>query len=466
MHTNPDIFKAYDIRGIYEKDITTETAYRLGRVFARFLTERKSEGKPMTLVLARDMRDSGTTLQQEMEKGLQAEGVRIIDIGMVSTPTFYYATLEYQADGGVIITASHNPAEYNGFKLVRENAIPISGDNGMYEIRDRVMEESVSVESDKTEEKAEKEEKPDTLARYVEHMLAHRNAQRPIEPLNIVVDTANGMGALDIKEFFDRISDVTYTHLYPELDGTFPNHEANPLKEETLTDLKAKVREENADFGIATDGDFDRVAFVDNEGNTIRPDIAGALLVSALLEDYQGMPVLYDLRSSNVLPEKISEAGGEPVMTRVGHSFIKDQMRERSALVAIEFSGHFYFDIKRHGAHAYFENPLLVMIKLMELLSSTGQSLAELTAPLFRYEHSGEINFEIKRNKAEVIEEVKQYFSEGTVNEMDGVRIDHGRFWLLVRASNTEPVVRLIVEATDRDTMEQVIQEAREIITR
>ncbi|PSO43866.1 MAG: hypothetical protein BRC23_02665 [Parcubacteria group bacterium SW_4_49_11] len=165
-------------------------------------------------------------------------------------------------------------------------------------------------------------------------------------------------------------------------------------------------------------------------------------------------------------PETISEAGGEPVMTRVGHSFIKANMREMQALFAGEFSGHFYFDMKRHGAHAYFENPMLVIIKLMELLASTPQSLAEEAAPLFKYAHSGEINFEVKRDKQEVINEVKDYFSEATINEMDGVRIDHGRFWLLVRASNTEPVVRLIVEATDTETMNQIIEEVRQIITR
>jgi len=463
MHTNPDIFKAYDIRGIYGTDITDTTGYRLGRVFADFVRERNVEDRPLTLVVGRDMRESGEELQKRIETGFQEERVRIIDIGVASTPMLYFAVLEYQADGGVIITASHNPAEYNGFKLVKENAIPISADNGMYTIRDRVVADTELSQS--PEEPPEKEVREDTRTQYVNQVIAQQNPQRPVEPLHIVVDTANGMAAPDIREFFSHFSEVTYTHLYPELDGTFPNHEANPLKEETLTDLKAKVKEENADFGIATDGDFDRIAFVDNEGNTVRSDITTALLAPILLEDYRGMPVLYDLRSSDIVPEKISEAGGRPVMTRVGHSFIKTQMREVNALFAGELSGHFYFDVKRHGNHAYFENPMLVIVKLMELLSSTKESLAEITDPLFKYSHSGEINFEVKRDKQEVIEEVKNYFSEGTINEMAGVRIDHGRFWLLVRASNTEPVVRLIVEATDQNTMDQIIEEARDIIT-
>jgi len=464
MPTNPDIFKAYDIRGIYGEDLTEETAYRLGRVFAQFLGERKTDDRPLTLVIARDMRESGEPLQQHMERGFQEEGVKIIDIGVSSTPMLYYAVLEYQADGGVVITASHNPAEYNGFKLVREKGIPISGDNGMYEIRDRVIEADLS--EGEVEDAPSREHKEDTRKHYIQQIVARQNPQRPVESLKIVVDTANGMAAPDIQEFFAHFENIEYIHLYPELDGSFPNHEANPLKEDTLTDLKAKVQEEQADFGIATDGDFDRIAFVDNEGNTVRPDITAALLVPILLEHEEGTPILYDLRSSNIVPETISEAGGEPVMTRVGHSFIKANMREMQALFAGEFSGHFYFDMKRHGAHAYFENPMLVIIKLMELLASTPQSLAEEAAPLFKYAHSGEINFEVKRDKQEVINEVKDYFSEATINEMDGVRIDHGRFWLLVRASNTEPVVRLIVEATDTETMNQIIEEVRQIITR
>ncbi|MFB6225618.1 MAG: hypothetical protein ABEI13_04140, partial [Candidatus Paceibacteria bacterium] len=215
MHTNPDIFKAYDIRGIYGTDITDTTGYRIGRVFADFIREQKVENRPLTLVVGRDMRESGEELQKQIEHGFQEEQVQIIDIGVASTPMLYFAVLEYQADGGVIITASHNPAEYNGFKLVKENAIPISADNGMYTIRDRVVADTEFTES--SEEPPEKEVREDTRTKYVNQVIAQQNPQRPVEPLHIVVDTANGMAAPDIEEFFSHFSDITYTHLYPEL---------------------------------------------------------------------------------------------------------------------------------------------------------------------------------------------------------------------------------------------------------
>jgi len=281
-----------------------------------------------------------------------------------------------------------------------------------------------------------------------------------------VVDTANGMGYPAIKAFLDNLPQLEVSYLYPELDGNFPNHEANPLKEETLLDLQNKIRELGADFGIAGDGDFDRVSFVDNTGKTIRPDITTALLAQMLLTGREGSKILYDLRSSNITPEEITRQGGVAMQTRVGHSFIKAQMREEKAFFAGEFSGHFYLDVMKGSEHAYFENPLFVALKILELLSENELSLNELTKDLFIYSHSGEINFEIERSKDEILADIKQEFSQGNFSELDGIRIDYPEYWFSVRASNTEPVLRLIVEGKTEAQMEEIKLRLISIITR
>jgi phosphomannomutase len=462
MHTNPSIFKAYDIRGIYGTDLTNETAYRLGRAYGQFLRKEYPNQKNLTIILARDMRESGLALELQLKQGLADESINIINIGLSSTPMMYYAVLEYGVDGGIIITASHNPAEYNGFKLVKKNAIPISGDMGIYQMRDIVMSNDIKVKNLPISETI----KPNTLQDYIQNVLSYQNKQIEIKPMKVVVDTANGMGYPAIKSFLDNFPQLEITYLYPELDGNFPNHEANPLKEETLLDLQNKIIELGADFGIAGDGDFDRVSFVDNTGKTIRPDITTALLAQMLLTGREGSKILYDLRSSNITPEEIIRQGGIPIQTRVGHSFIKAQMREEKAFFAGEFSGHFYLDVMKGSEHAYFENPLFVALKIVELLSENGLTLNELTKDLFIYSHSGEINFEIERPKEEILAEIKQAFSQGKLNELDGIRIDYPNFWFSVRASNTEPVLRLIVEGKTEAIMEDIKSRLIDIITR
>lgn len=461
MHTNPSIFKAYDIRGVYGTDLTDETAYRLGRAYGQFLRQEYPNKQELTIVLARDMRDSGLSLENRLKQGLADEGMKIINIGLSSTPMMYYAVLEYGVDGGIIITASHNPAEYNGFKLVKKNSIPISGDTGIYQMRDIVMNNTLEEQNLSISETI----KTDTLQDYMQNVLSYCNKGIKIKPMKVVVDTANGMGYPAIKAFLDNFSQLEVTYLYPELDGNFPNHEANPLKEETLLDLQNKIIELGADFGIAGDGDFDRVSFVDNKGKTIRPDITTALLAQMLLTGREGAKILYDLRSSNITPEEITRQGGIPMQTRVGHSFIKAQMREEKAFFAGEFSGHFYLDVIKGSEHAYFENPLFVILKILELLSENDISLNELTKDLFIYAHSGEINFEIERPKDEILADIRQEFSQGNLNELDGIRIDYPDFWFSVRASNTEPVLRLIVEGKNEAKMEDIKLRLISIIT-
>ncbi len=461
MHTNSSIFKAYDIRGVYGTDLTDETAYKLGRAYGQFLRQEYPNKEELTVILARDMRESGVTLELKLKQGLADERIKIINIGLSSTPMMYYAVLEYRVDGGIIITASHNPAEYNGFKLVKKNSIPISGDTGIYKMRDIVINNTLEEQNLSISETI----KTDTLQDYIYNVLSYRNKEIEIKSMNVVVDTANGMGYPAIKAFLDNLPQLEVTYLYPELDGNFPNHEANPLKEQTLLDLQNKIIELGADFGIAGDGDFDRVSFVDNTGKTIRPDITTALLAQMLLTGREGSKILYDLRSSNITPEEIIRQGGVPIQTRVGHSFIKAQMREEKAFFAGEFSGHFYLDVMKGSEHAYFENPLFVALKILELLSDNELSLNELTKDLFIYTHSGEINFEIERSKDEILAEIKQEFSQGNLNELDGIRIDYPDFWFSVRSSNTEPVLRLIVEGKNESIMEEIKSRLISIIT-
>jgi phosphomannomutase len=462
MSTDASIFKAYDIRGIVGRQMDKETSYRVGRAFGQLL-KRENQGKTLQVVVGRDMRSTGVEFQVEMMRGLNEEGISVLDIGMVSTPMMYFAVVEYGANGGVVITASHNPAEYNGFKLVRNLAIPVAGDTGIYEIRDKVVNGTLEevVANEVTNQIID-----DLMSRYIEQSLSYRDHNIVIKPLKVVVDTANGMAGPVMKELFKHFPEMEVIHLFEELDGNFPNHEANPLKEETLIALKEKVKSEGADLGIACDGDFDRISFVDEEGRTVRPDITTALLAPIVLEGNDGATILYDLRSSNITPEKIIEAGGVAKQTRVGHSFIKAQMRAEKALFSGEFSGHFYVDVPHKGEHAYFENPLFVTIKMLELLSSTDLSLTDLTKPLFRYYHSGEINFEVSRPKEEILDEVKATLSEGELTEIDGIRIDYPDFWVSVRGSNTEPVVRLVVEAKTSEKMNEVVSKMKLIITK
>lgn len=462
MHTNPNIFKAYDIRGVYGTDLTDDTAYRLGRAYGQFLKQEYPNQSELTVIVARDMRESGISLESKLKQGLSDENIKIINIGVSSTPMMYYAVLEYGVAGGIIITASHNPAEYNGFKLVKHNAIPISGDKGIYQMRDIVANNTLEAKNLPILETI----KANTLQDYIQDILNYHSKEIEIKPLKVVVDTANGMGYPAIKAFLDNFPQLETTYLYSELDGNFPNHEANPLKEETLLDLQNKIIELGADFGIAGDGDFDRVSFVDNTGKTIRPDITTALLAQLLLNGREGAKILYDLRSSNITPEEITRQGGVPMQTRVGHSFIKAQMREEKAFFAGEFSGHFYLDMIKGREHAYFENPLFVILKILELLSENDISLNALTKDLFIYSHSGEINFEIERPKDEILAEIKQEFSQGKLNELDGIRIDYSDFWFSVRASNTEPVLRLIVEGKTNFKMEDIKSQLIDIITK
>jgi phosphomannomutase len=434
------IFKAYDIRGIYPADINEAMAESIGRAFVEFTGAKK-------VVVGRDMRPHSVELFKGLSRGLMEQGADVIDIGLCSTPQSYFANGTLKADGSIMITASHNPGEWNGFKLCRAEAVPISGATGIMQIQELV-------EADKWS----KADRVGTLSHYdinreyAEFLrsFVNFNGRR----LKVVVDYANAMGTSEISGITDLFDIVP---LYEELDGTFPNHEANPLKTDTLEAVCAKVREVGADFGAAFDGDADRCGFIDDLGNPIPMDLFTALISQDILSRGPAT-ILYDLRSSRAVPECIVSNGGKAIRSRVGHAFIKAQMRENDAVFAGELSGHYYFK-----QNFTAESQGLAMVMLSNLICKKNQPLNELIKPLRKYASSGEINSRVS-DPAKILAELKSKYADGNVFELDGVSVEYADWWFNVRSSNTEPLLRLIVEAATQSEMEQKRDELLAII--
>ncbi|MFH0952885.1 MAG: phosphomannomutase/phosphoglucomutase [Verrucomicrobiota bacterium] len=425
------IFKAYDIRGIYGKTLTDETAYRIGRAVATFLKCKK-------VVVGRDMRPHSKPLFQALSRGLALQGAHVIDLGLCSTPMSYFANGLLGADAGIMITASHNPGEWNGFKICREKAIPISGATGIQEM-ERIVNAQDFAHAAPTPGKVTPY---DIVPEYVAHIRKFADLRRP---LRIVVDYANAMGILEGKVLEGL---VKIDPLFDTLDGTFPNHEANPLKLDTLEPLQAKIRSGRYDFGIAFDGDADRVGFVDEKGHVIPMDMITSLIAKTLLAREKG-PIFYDLRSSWAVKEVIEENGGKPVMSRVGHAFIKQQMRDAKGLFAGELSGHYYF-----RENYYTESSSLAALCVASVVSQSDRPISELIKPIQRYHASGEINSEVHDVEA-VFKRLRQKYADGHMIELDGLSIEFKDWWFNVRPSNTEPLVRLNLEARTDQLMKQ-----------
>jgi len=438
------IFKAYDIRGVYPKEINEELAYRIGRAFVSFL-------KPKTVVIGRDVRLSSDSLFKALAKGITEQGADVIDIGLASTPMMYFANANYGYDAGIMITASHNPKEYNGFKMVTKGALPLSGDSGIMDIKE-LVEKNDFEDSGNGGEISEKEIKQD----YIKHILSFAKKDK-MKSFKIVVDAGNGMSALDAPKILKEIG-CDDTELYFELDGTFPNHLPNPLEEKNIKELRKKVIEEKADMGLAFDGDADRMFIVDEKGEVVPADFIATLVAQKILKEKPGSTILFDLRSSLILSEKIEEAGGRPVMSRVGHSFIKREMREKDAVFASELSAHYYMK-----DNFFIESPFLVVFKIFEIMTETGNNVSELVKPLKKYYASGEINFTVE-DKEGVMKKLEEKYSDGDVSELDGVRIAYDNWWFNVRPSNTEPLLRLNLEAKSRELMEEKKKEISGII--
>ena len=428
------IFKAYDIRGIYGQDLTDDIFYKIARAYAKFAGVRK-------VVVARDCRTHSEPLFAAFANGLTDVGVDVIDIGRASTPMSYFANASLKADGSVMITASHNTKEWNGCKLCRASAVPISGATGIKDI-ERMVETGdlgadAAVKGTVTQ--------VDVSAQYAAHV---REFAHLAWPVHVAMDFANGMGIAESAAFAG--TDLTYDSLYGEYDGDFPNHDANPLKTETLKDLQALIRANPGKyaFGVAFDGDADRAGFLDEKGDIIPMDFMTALIAQDLLQSAPGAACFYDLRSSKVAAEVIAAAGGKPMMSRVGHSFIKAQMRENDAIFAGELSGHYYFK-----ANSTAESSSMATFALANIVSKSDKPLSELVAPLRKYAHSGEINSKVA-DAAAVLARVKATFPDNF--ELDGVSVDRWDaegWWFNVRMSNTEPLVRLNLEAKTPDLM-------------
>jgi len=454
MEINPSIFKAYDIRGVYGTELTEEIAYRLGKAYIELRREDGlSPSQRMRIVVGQDMRLSSPQLKESLIKGLTEAGADVIDIGLSSTPTFYFAVANYNYDGGIIVSASHNPGEYNGFKITRTKAIPVSGETGMMTLRDKVLANNFTPST----RVGQVSKKDSVLADQIAHDLQFGKLAN-IKPLKIAIDTANSMGAQYLEELFKHLP-CELIKMNWEFDGTFPAHEADPLKEENLEDLKKKVIETQADFGITTDGDGDRIFFVDNEGQTIDQSIIRGILSMIFLKEKPGSKICYDIRPGKITQDLIEENGGVPIVTRVGHSLIKEQTLKEGAYFAGESSGHFFLNMPI----GCFEVPVIVILKLLGYFSQSGQTVAETVKPFKRYFHSGEIN-SVVNDKEEVINNLLAKYPNGKINRLDGITIEYPDFWFNVRGSNTEPKLRLNLEARTKETMEIRRDEVLEII--
>lgn len=434
------IFKAYDLRGKYPGEINKEIAFKVGFAFGRLIKGKK-------IVVGSDARASSPELKDALMSGLFKAGKEITDIGFSTTPMFYFAVNRLGGDGGIMVTASHLGKEYNGLKLVEKGGISLTYDSGIGEIEK--MSREILYEPEKYSCSMK-----DVKAEYLEFIAKEKIKLKG----RIAVDTGNGMMGLIMKDFLERTG-IDYVPLYFDLDLTFPNHEANPIRKEVLEDLKKAVREEGAVLGVAFDGDGDRIGILDDEGNFVPGDILIALIARNILRKGP-QKILYDLRSSKIVPETISEMGGTPVKSRVGHSFITRRMKEEDIFFGGELSGHFYF-----RESFYVESSLLALINLLEIMAESGKKMSVLVGPLRKYFQSGEINFEV-RNKKSKLEEIERFYSAkgAKVEKLDGLTMDFGNWWFNVRPSNTEDLLRLNLEADGRELMEEKVGEVEGII--
>lgn len=454
MKFSDSIFKAYDIRGLVETELSVELAYRVARAFVRLL---RSEGESLQgkkLVVGYDMRSSSLAFKAEVIRGMLDEGVDVVDIGLSSTPLFNFVCAHFPEHvGGIMVTASHNPAQYNGFKLTRGDGLPVGKGKGMDEIRSQVQSGDFApvLESGKAEERKFQKE-------YFEKLFTLVNPAS-IRPMKVVIDGGNGMGSVT---FFDLIKQlpVEVEYLYMEPDGTFPNHEANPLKVETLKDLEIKVKETKADFGFALDGDADRIGLVDETGQVVDPSSVGALLGLEVLRNHPGLHMLYDLRSSQISRDVWEANGATTEKCMVGHALIKNMMREVHAGFAAELSLHIFY-----GDLYNLESSDLSFLYTLSLLSRENKPLSEFIAPLKKYVHSGEINFEVEK-KDEAMEAVREKFVPEALetSALDGLWMRCEWGWFSLRKSNTEPVLRLNLETSSAELTEQKRDQIKGII--
>jgi phosphomannomutase len=442
------IFKAYDVRGIAPDQIDTVLCERIGAAFARFCAD---DGGVDRILIARDMRPSGVELASAFAEGAQRQGLDVIDLGLASTDLMYFASGTLDAPGAMF-TASHNPAQYNGIKMCLAGAKPIGEDSGLAEIK-RMARAGV----DTPPTTPGRVESLDLLADFATHVRSFVDTS-VLAPLRVVADTANGMGGLVVPRVFETLP-FDLEIMYGELDGSFPNHPADPIQLDNLRDLQARVRETGADVGLAFDGDADRVFLVDDQGEPLSGSATTAIVAKGVLEREPGSTILYNLICSKAVPEVIAESGGVPVRTRVGHSFIKAVMAETGAAFGGEHSAHYYF---RDNFRA--DSGSIAALMVLEQVSKAGVPLSTLRKPFDRYAASGEINTTVD-DAAAVIERVAAAYVDAEQDRVDGLTVDAGDWWFNLRPSNTEPLLRLNLEAPTRDACDARVAEVRALIT-
>jgi phosphomannomutase len=442
---DPKVFKAYDIRGIYGEDLDEKGAYAIGRAYAEHF-------EPRRIAVGRDMRVHAPAMAAATIEGARDGGADVVDIGLTGTEMVYFAVGELELDGGIAVTASHNPKQYTGMKIVRHGALPVGGESGLLEVRDRALDGFGEVRARGSVEVQ------DVYPAFVDRVLSFVDVNA-IRPLRIVIDAANGMAGAMLPPVLDRLP-VDAVRCYFEPDGTFPNHEPNPLLPENREFIVAKTREERADLGVAYDGDADRCFFVDDSGEFVPGDFVTALLAESILAKERGGKVIYDLRASWAVPETIERAGGVPLVNRVGHAYIKHRMRQEDAVFGGEVSAHYYF---RDFTQA--DSGVIPFLLILELISKKGRALSEILAPYRdRYFITGEINTPVRDVDAKLQELEARFGPEGTVLHLDGVSVEAADWHFNVRPSNTEPLLRLNLEARSRELMERKRDEVLAVI--
>jgi phosphomannomutase len=434
-----EVFKAYDIRGTYPDQLNEDLLYHIGRSFIRFLKEE-------SIVVGRDMRLSSPALSQAFKEGVTDEGADVVDVGLCSTDMLYFCSGKLDL-AGAMFTASHNPRDYNGLKMCRRKARPVSEDTGIKDVENLVL----AGEFPPPRHKGEVQERK-MLPAYVHHVLDMVDIDA-IKPLRVVADAGNGMAGMTMPPAFERLPCELVSHCF-ELDGSFPDHQPNPKDPKNIALLSRWVLDEQGDLGIAFDGDADRVFFVDEKGEPLSGSLTNAILIKHILRRNPGEKIIYNLINSWIVPETIRANGGVPIRERVGHSFIKQTMMDTGAIFAGEHSGHYYF---RHNYNA--DSGLIAAMMLLEIISVEAKPLSQILEPFRKYYDSGEINSEVTDIESK-LEDIASRYSDGQVDRLDGVTVEYGDWWFNVRPSNTEPLLRLNVEAKT----EKVMQEKRDEI--
>jgi len=445
---DPKVFKAYDVRGVYPEDLDEEGAYAIGRAYVQ-------QFEPKRMAVGRDMRLSSPQMAAAVIRGCSDEGAEVLDIGLIGTEMLYFAVGSLGLDGGIMVTASHNPKEYTGMKIVRRGALPVGGESGLLDVRDRALAVT-DVKGGGEERVSEQDIRP----AYVDRVLSFIDVST-LRPLKVVIDAANGMAGAMLPPVLERLPMLDVVSCYFDPDGSFPNHEPNPLLPENREFIVGTTLEEGADLGVAFDGDADRCFFVDDTGEFVPGDFATALLAENVLAKEPGAKIIYDVRASRAVPETIRDAGGEPLVNRVGHAFIKARMRKDDAAFGGEVSGHYYF---REFSQA--DTGVVPFLVMLEILSRKGEKLSAILAPFHaKYFITGEINTPVADVALKLQELKERYTAEGgRISHLDGISVDFDDWHFNVRPSNTEPLLRLNLEALSQELMERKRDEVLDLI--